>query len=109
MSIVEHLLQLERCPKCGEFVSLDNNGALFDLIVHQAPDPLVAVLVTQAFHLLPVIQEGEVICVGSPSRTQYLEGRPRDTRPQIVYKPERESAKRAAFARLQELCSPPAA
>lgn len=49
-----------------------------------------------ALHFLPVPG-----CEGSPSRYQYLEGMPRDTRPGIVYDPRREAPIRAAYAEVQ--------
>lgn len=108
MSIADCLLQLDVCSKCGEPVMLENNGALFDLFVHEHPTPFLAVSLTQAFHLLPVIKDGRTVCPGSPSRFQYLAGQPRDPRPQIHYRPEREPIKRAAFAQMQKLCPTPA-
>lgn len=103
MLTARFLLQLEFCPKCGRSVSLENNGALLDLIVQEHPAPLLAMMVTQAFHLLPLVQQGRLLCPGSPSRSQYLPGQPRDTRPHIMYRSERQSVMRAAFAEMQRL------
>jgi hypothetical protein len=37
-------------------------------------------------HLLPVVDgKGKIICEGSPSRAQYLEGQPRDKRKEFPY------------------------
>ena len=103
------LLQLECCPKCGQLVTLENNGALLDLIVQAHPTPLLAMMVTQAFHLLPLVQEGQMVCPGSPSRAQYLRGQPRDIRPHIIYRPERRPAMQAAYAEMQYLGGVPLA
>ena len=52
-------------------------------------------------HLLPVVVRGKKLCEGSPSRAQYLEGQPRDTR-HFGYMPELEILIRGAYAKMQE-------
>ncbi len=52
-------------------------------------------------HLLPVHNRyGKLVCSGSPSRAQYIEGQPRDTRG-YGYNLEREAKYREAYARIQ--------
>jgi hypothetical protein len=54
-------------------------------------------------HLLPIVQNGNVLCEGSPSRNQYLEGMPRDKRPGTQsYNAFAESSIRRAYARIVE-------
>ena len=60
------------CDKCGKPVDPSNDASILEAIF--AGEPAIAVWKVGR-HLLPV--EG---CQGSPSRAQYLEGRPRDTR-----------------------------
>ena len=60
------------CDKCGKPVDPSNDASILEAIF--AGEPAIAVWMVGR-HLLPV--EG---CQGSPSRAQYLEGRPRDTR-----------------------------
>lgn len=56
----------------------------------------------QSRHLLPVQEGGRVVCEGSPSRAQYLEGQPRDRRPQYAYDPKLEEPTRTAYTTLLE-------
>ena len=61
-------------------------------------------------HLLPVIQDGVVLCEGSPTRAQFLERQPRDTRagsPRLDYTEELEEPVRAAYQRMQIWASQP--
>ena len=61
-----------RCDKCGQEVSMNNDVSLFDSI--RLEDPKVMINF-RARHLLPiVIKDGEVACEGSPSRYKYLPG-----------------------------------
>lgn len=53
-------------------------------------------------HFLPVCDTaGNVLCEGSPSRAQYIEGQPRDTRG-YAYVEASEPIFRAAYAKAQE-------
>jgi hypothetical protein len=85
------------CDKCRIPVPPRNDASLLEAIL---TDPMVA-LVFPSRHLLPVVVGGEQICEGSPSRAQYLEGQPRDSRGD-PYVPEREPAVRAAYVKLLE-------
>ncbi len=90
------------CCKCGGHVPPSNDVAYFDAILTRQP----LLPLTYAFcHLLPVYDEkGNQLCVGSHSRAQYLEGQPRDPRPEYAYKPEREQQFREAYEKLQKDC-----
>lgn len=90
----------ENCDKCGRTVPPGND------VVHllaAGGDPVV-LLTNRSRHLLPVTQGTEVVCEGSPSLAQYLEGQPHDSRPQYAYKPEREPVVRKAYDFLQQQC-----
>lgn len=65
------------CDKCGREVQPNNDATLFESILSGQP---MVMLIAQPRHLLPVIENGEVVCEGSPSRAQYLPDQPRDTR-----------------------------
>lgn len=80
------------CDKCGQQV-LRKNSALQLVVAAELVTP-VAILVCAERHLLPTSD-----CEGSPSRSQYLEGQPRDGRG-YDYKPELESLMRAAFIKI---------
>ena len=88
-----------KCDKCGREVEPNNDVGSFMAIL--ADEPLV-VLLGPPRHLLPVEENGQVVCEGSPSSAQYLEGQPRDTRPQFPYRAIREAPFREAFRKLQE-------
>lgn len=103
------------CGKCGRPVHCRDDVAYFDFMrekmrlhgihfVDAVVDPWVntALLKTQSWHLLPLKDGDEVVCEGSPSRYQYLEGQPRDTRCDMRYMAELEVVSRAAYARLQK-------
>lgn len=93
---------LRRCDKCGQLVPLHNS--LFGFSNHW-----FAVTGTFALasgdgdrHLLPVLAgDGTVLCHGSPSRAQYLEGQPRDPRPEFRYVETEEHWYRSAFWNLR--------
>ncbi len=91
------------CDKCGHDVPRNNDAVELEAIL--GGNPLV-ILGHRPRHLLPVQENGEVVCEGSPSRAQYLEGQPRDTRG-YKYFPEREQAIREAYAQLQEEAATP--
>ncbi len=84
------------CRKCGGIVPKHDNVSVFDCIRKGE-------LRTEDFcHLLPVItDDGTVICEGSPSRTQYLDGQPRDhraIRQGYRYDPSNEAVYRSIHA-----------
>ena len=87
------------CKKCHRVVSADNNVLVFNLIKGGFSKPT---WVVKGQHLLPVVENGKIICEGEPSITQYLEGYPRD--PSLdCYNPTFEEEIRRAFRQLQEL------
>ena len=58
-------------------------------------------------HFLPVFDnDGEKVCAGSPSRAQFIEGQPRDSRG-FGYPRELEGKFRKAYQKTQELYSNP--
>lgn len=81
------------CDKCGKPVEYSNDASRLDALVTGCPE---IVLFASARHLLPA---GD--CEGSPSRAQYIEGQPRDTRG-YEYDPELELKIREAYAAMQE-------
>lgn len=86
------------CDKCGLPVHRKNDATFFYTILTGS---IIFAFATPR-HLLPVTDEdGKVLCEGSPSRAQYLEGQPRDTRG-YEYRPEVEAEYRAAYAKMQE-------
>lgn len=107
------------CDRCGLEVPPENDSILFSetrrllmkygLTVPEVQVPradLIAVAEVlrthRTRHLLPVIDGGTVVCGGSPSRAQYLEGQPRDTRPESEPYDDRYTlASQAAFERMQ--------
>ena len=62
---------INRCDKCGQEVPLKNNAVVLESIRLGIPDLVVQV---NPRHLLPVVQNGKVVCPGSPSRFKYLTG-----------------------------------
>lgn len=87
------------CDKCGRNVPRNNDASVLASIVSGNPAML---LFAHARHLLPVHEDGEEVCEGSPSRAQYLEGQPRDTRG-YTYHEEYEPLIRAAYEMLQSM------
>lgn len=87
-----------KCDKCGTEVPENNDAVVFEAI--RTDNPLFCLALSR--HLLPVIEDGTVVCEGSPSRAQYLEGQPRDTRGYTYYS-DYESVSRKAYAELQNL------
>ena len=83
------------CDKCGELVSTQNDAVALEVMRQHGKriDPLTQ-FVYGARHLLPTST-----CEGSPSRAQYLEGQPRDTRG-YEYDEDVEAEYRAAYERL---------
>ncbi|MBI5421405.1 MAG: hypothetical protein HZA35_03825 [Parcubacteria group bacterium] len=82
-----------KCDKCKEEVHPSNDATIVSVEAGEM-DPM-GLLFFGSRHLLPTRN-----CPGSPSRAQYLEGQPRDTR--FPYKEEVEQSWRDAFARVQE-------
>lgn len=106
------------CDKCG--LPVDPHNDLRNIVADmaaasavfgewQAPGSgaaeimgLVYTLKSPSRHFLPLInEEGEVLCEGSPSRAQYIEGQPRDSRPEYPYDKRDETAWRRSFAYVQ--------
>lgn len=99
------------CDKCGQPVSRKNSTLLFCHFRGETTDRSWWWWGGQDRHLLPV--SGPIACEGSPSRYQYLDGHPIDTRPnrrssldspgphQFPRIPELEHLSRSAFARMQ--------
>jgi hypothetical protein len=94
-----------KCDKCGLEVSLANDAlALKNLYQGRGADADRSI--GKAEHLMPVIKDEREVCEGSPSVLQYLDGQPRDARPDAPrYKPEREKRMREAYAELQLLAA----
>ena len=106
---IPQLFEPGQCDKCGGAVAPTDDAVLLDAICQgkDLDDPWIVNLRLNysGRHLLPHIVNGEMCCVGSPSRAQYLPGQPRDTRGQ--YHTETEPIIRAAFAELQRAFSTP--
>lgn len=83
------------CDKCGGAVLPADDAAKVILLLGRQP-------ITVARHLRPVTRDGHVICEGSPSLLQYLDGFPRDQRPGARYVPEIEEKVRAAVRQLAD-------
>ena len=92
---------MSNCDKCGRDVHPTNDVICFELLKGNS-----RVLGATSRHLLPHKEEGVVVCPGSPSRAQYLEGQPRDPRPEYPYVLEAEEEERAAYAQLLAKYSP---
>ncbi len=89
------------CDKCGKIVPPHNDAVNLALEMNstEVGDWLVF---SDSRHLLPVFEKEKVICVGSPSRAQYLVGQPRDIRSEYPYKSDREIGMRLAYERMLE-------
>lgn len=90
------------CDKCKGKVALNND--VVALLVLDAGDPIMYGLAVSR-HLLPVEDGDTIVCEGSPSRAQYLEGQPRDTRSQYPYRQENETPMRRLYGRLQTVAA----
>lgn len=106
---------MKRCNKCHEEVTVFDNSVTFDFlldaksyIIKKLPSFITEEEIRVHFfddrsgrHLLP-----SKTCEGSPSRAQYLENQPRDTRPYPLGRPDyveaREPRYREAYAILEE-------
>ena len=88
---------MNACDKCGAPVEPSNNAVLIDVTILAMNgwelDALVLQDTARPRHLLPV--EG---CEGSPSRAQYVEGQPRDPRPEYAWDEAIAERVRAAYA-----------
>lgn len=85
--------QMDYCDKCGEYVPTSNNAAMLDVLLGD----FVAIL-AQRRHFLPTEN-----CEGSPSRAQYIEGQPKDSRSQYGYDSYWEMQTRAAYVELLKM------
>ncbi len=86
---------MSNCDKCGKKVLPENDMIHFLIILgEKMGETTFGLLGANPRHLLP---EGG--CQGSPSRAQYIEGQPRDTRGYGYYK-KLESMHREAYAEL---------
>lgn len=84
------------CDKCGCSVPSGNDATIIAFLLGD----IFAMFATPR-HLLPVVENGETVCEGSPSRAQYLPDQPRDPRLSYAYRPEWEEKYRAAYEQLQ--------
>ena len=86
------------CDKCGKVVNADNDAVDLEFIMRfgTRPDALEKFVNGGARHLLPT-----GTCEGSPSRAQYLDGQPRDTRG-YPYIESMEAPWRKAYEKLTE-------
>lgn len=87
------------CNKCKREVPPENDAIILDYLM--TGNPLLSLALSR--HLLPVVVDGQTVCKGSPSRAQYLEGQPRDTRANYPWNEELGEQIRAAYPRLQAL------
>jgi hypothetical protein len=80
------------CDKCGKEVPRNNDATVIQAIAMDEP---MTMFFCQPRHFMPTED-----CEGSPSRAQYIEGQPRDTRG-YRYMPEYEEMWRKAYAQAQ--------
>ena len=59
------------CDTCGREVPLANDATIFHSIRLDDPDMVTCI---PARHLLPIIENGHLVCPGFPSTAQYLNG-----------------------------------
>ena len=85
------------CDKCGLDVDYYNNVYWFEAKLDEIRKKRIALMLNigSERHLLPVVANGLTVCAGSPSRGQYLEGQPRDSR--YAYIKEHEIEYRKAY------------
>lgn len=67
------------CDKCGGRMHNMNSVGAFEFYFNR-----LAALANSDRHLLRVIENGKILCEGSPSRAQSLPFQPRDTRPEYA-------------------------
>jgi len=88
-----------KCDKCGQEVSAENDATIVESFAFGEP---MLILMSASRHFLPVYDnDGDLVCEGSPSRAQYIEGQARDNRG-YVYHPEFEAQWRKGFAAAKE-------
>lgn len=76
-----------RCDKCSLPVEPENDATLLEAIRYKSEKRPSFLLSVSSRHLFPVYDgEKQRVCEGSPSRAQYLEGQPRDKRPEYCFK-----------------------
>lgn len=90
---------MSKCDKCKTDVPVTNDATIFDAIL--TGNPFYGLAISR--HLLPVFDGETMICSGSPSRAQYIEGQPRDERSAYAYFPELELERRRAYEALQRV------
>jgi hypothetical protein len=89
--------KIRLCSQCGKPVSENNDALMLWALADYTKDDMEAIkFIYVSKHLLPI--DG---CNGSPSRAQYLEGQPRDSR--FPYNKQLEEKFRKAFEELQKL------
>ena len=91
------------CEKCGKDVPTNNNAVFLDAIRQGSDinDTWVRSTLTLHYggrHFLPV--DG---CQGSPSRAQYIEGQPKDSRGAYPYQSRLEKTYRDAYEKLKQI------
>ena len=84
------------CDKCGQKVHPSN-----DVVKVEIQMGSVLPVGAHSRHLLPVIVEGTVRCVGCPSHAQYVDGQPRDKSGAYPYNTGYEKMFRPAY---EEVC-----
>lgn len=89
------LRSVDVCDKCGRPVESKNDATRLDFL-----RGYIMAFMAIPRHLLPVVENGVVVCEGSPSRAQYLEGQPRDKRASYPYQQKSEALVRDAYDRL---------
>ncbi len=83
-----------KCDKCHTEVPANNDATIVEAYAFNSP---LTVLFNYSRHFLPVYDDrGNMICEGSPSRAQYIDGQPKDTRG-YEYNPEYEEAWRRGY------------
>lgn len=88
------------CDKCHRWVPPENDMALV-MAATGIPGSEWIPAIWHSRHFLPVLEDdGTVLCEGSPSRAQYIEGQPRDTRG-YRYDERLEPLYRSAWRKLQ--------
>lgn len=87
------------CDKCQRSVHPGNDVIVLEFV--RTGNPMF--LFATSRHLLPEKDGDTIVCQGSPSRAQYLEGQPRDSRSEYAYDPDNEAETRAVYAELQRI------
>ena len=102
------------CDKCGQEIKPEHNNLCVVIGVGEAVDNNLhsdqyirhhvnATLFNKPCrHFLPVYDGENLICEGSPSRAQFIEGQPRDARG-FAYTEELEKFYRTAWGKAQEM------